>query len=65
MVLLWKDPKGRRSVSTIKKPGTLPSDSNSSAKDAEKIATLEKSITEKDAIIAQLREEVNTLKEVH
>ena len=65
MVLLWKDPQGRRSVSTIKKPGTLPSDSNSSAKDAQKIATLEKSITEKDAVIAQLKEEINALKEVH
>ena len=63
MVLLWKDPKGR-SVSTIKKPGTLPSDSNASAKEAQKIATLEKSITEKDVIIAQLKEEINTLKEV-
>jgi hypothetical protein len=63
MVLLWKDPEGR-SASTIKKPGSLPSDPNSSAKEAQKIATLEKSITEKDMIITQLKDEINTLKEV-
>ena len=51
----------------IKKPGTLPPDSNSnsSAKEAQKMATLEKSITEKDVVIAQLKEEINALKEVH
>ena len=64
MVLLWKDPQGRRSVSTIKKPGSLPPDSNSSAKEVQKIANLEKSIAEKDNIIAQLKEEVRALKEV-
>ena len=63
MVLLWKDPQGRRSVSTIKKPGSLPPNSNSSAKEAQKIANLEKLIAE-DNIIAQLKEVIRTLKEV-
>ena len=62
MVLLWKDPQGRRSVSTIKKPGSLPPNSNSSAKEARKIANLEKSIVEKDNIIVQLKEVIRTLK---
>ena len=64
MVLQWKDPQGRRSVSTIKKPGSLPPNSNSSAKEAQKIANLEKLIAEKDNIIAQLKEVIRTLKEV-
>ena len=64
MVLLWKDPKGK-TVTMIKKVGTPPPpNSNSSTKEAQKIATLEKSITEKDMIIAQLKEEINTLKGV-
>ena len=63
MILLWKDPKGK-TVTSIKKAGTPPQNFNSSAKEAQKIATLEKSITEKDMIIAQLKEEINTLKGV-
>lgn len=63
-MLLWKDPEGKK-VSTIKKAGSLPPpNSNSSAKEAEKIASLEKSIVEKDLEIAQLKDEINTLKGV-
>ena len=56
--------EGGALYSMIKKPGSLPPKSNSSAKEAQKIANLEKSIAEKDNIIAQLKEVIRTLKEV-
>ena len=64
MVLLWKDPEGK-TVTSIKKGGTPPPiNSNSSGKEAQKIATLEKSLSDRDNIIAQLKVEINALKQV-
>lgn len=63
MVLLWKDPEGK-TVATIKKGSLPPPNSNSSAKDTEKIISLEKSIIDKDLMIAQLKNEIKTLKGV-
>lgn len=62
MVLLWKDPSGERATSIKKSAhGSPPPKSNS--KEAEKIATLEKVISEKDLEIAKLKDQLDTLKE--
>ena len=62
MVLLWRDPEGKNIVSTMKNNST-PTQNND--KDLQRITSLEKSIKEKDGIIANLKDEIITLKEVN
>ena len=61
MVLLWKDPEGD-SVTTVHSNGQVQR--HSCKKESLRIVSLEKVISQKDGLIAQLRDEISALKEV-
>lgn len=61
MVLLWKDPEGE-TVTTVH--SNQQAQRNSCKKESIKIVSLEKTISQKDSLIAQLRDEISLLKGV-
>ena len=61
MVLLWRDPEGE-TVSTI--PSNGHAKQKSCKKESLRIVSLEKTISQKDSLIAQLRDEISLLKGV-
>ena len=63
MVLLWKDPEGE-TVTTVPSNGHLQAQQKSCKKESLRIVSLEKTISQKDGLIAQLREEISVLKGV-
>ena len=62
MVLLWKDPEGK-SVSTMNN-SPPPAQKSMDGLEIQRIASLEKTLNEKDGMIIKLRDEIQTLKEV-
>ena len=63
MVLLWKDPEGKSisSFNTVAVSGK-PQGYGDNSKDVQKIATLEKTICERDTTIVLLRDQITRLK---
>ena len=61
MVLLWKDPEGE-TVATVH--SNTQAQHNSCHKESIRIGSLEKMISQKDDLIAQLRDEISLLKGV-
>ena len=61
MVLLWKDPEGKKVTTVNNKDAPTP---NSVDKDMKKIVSLEKNIGERDDIIAKLKDELSELRKV-
>ena len=61
MVLLWRDPEGD-TVTTVPSNGHAPQ--KSCKKESLRIVSLEKTIAQKDSLIAQLRDEIGLLKGV-
>lgn len=58
MVLLWKDPEGKSIITASTKSQAYAANS----KDMQKIATLEKKISERDNVIVLLKDEISMLK---
>lgn len=63
MVLLWRDPEGE-TVTTVPSNGQLQAQQKSCKKESLRIVSLEKIISQKDSLIAQLRDEISLLKGV-
>ncbi len=55
MVLLWRDPKGEKVTSVHSVMETMENS---------EMATLQKTISQKDDLIAQLKDEISSLKRV-
>ena len=61
MVLLWRDPEGE-TVTTV--PSNTQAQQKSCKKESLRIVSLEKMVSQKDSLIAQLRDEISLLKGV-
>ena len=63
MVLLWRDPDGKSITSTVNN-NQLGMQKSCDDIEIQRIASLEKNVSEKDNVIAKLRGEINALKGV-